>query len=47
MDFAVFQYDPQGEDVLERLEKIPVYGSNRLEPGSLMDKAFRAQNVSE
>lgn len=38
----------KGDDVLRRLERVPVYslGSSRLEKGSMADKAFRAQNVS-
>eukprot|EP00904_Undaria_pinnatifida_P012130 jgi/Undpi1/8047/HiC_scaffold_24.g10519.m1 len=36
----------QGEDVLSRLEKVPVYGgSNLLEEGTLASDAFKAQNV--
>ncbi|CAM9896496.1 unnamed protein product [Ectocarpus sp. 6 AP-2014] len=35
----------QGEDVLARLEKVPVYGGqSRLEEGSLASDAFKAQN---
>lgn len=37
----------QGEDVLARLEKVPVYGGqSRLEEGSRASEAFKAQNVS-
>lgn len=38
----------QGEDVLARLEQVPVYGrQNRLEEGSLASDAFKAQNAGQ
>lgn len=40
-------FERQGEDVLKRLERVPVYslGSSRLQEGSFADKAYRAQKV--